>query len=413
MSRDEIQKLLGGYATGTLTGAEQQTLFEAALEDQDLFDALAREQALREVLEDPSARSQLLAALDTRPPAWYRVWWRPAAVACASAVLAIIGYFALRPVPAPVQVAIVKQGVEMQSSHVRQLPAPEVPKAETPAAQPASAVAMPSRSARKPAPPPPPPPEPKVPAAKPGSEPPQVLSQATPAPLSVMNLRENAENKAQAPRAVAPAGVVGGMPGGVAGGTPGGVVGGIFRAAPLPEPPPPAVPNARALYYGEPEPARDFRVLRAAPRSVRPAPSTRMATGAALSAAYPGIRYTFLRVDPAGQSTEVLPSELKDGELVALRITPNDSGTLRVTAGAGTIGATRVEKMNPFTTPAFTAAGQEITVTFDRQAVPASSAFAGSTSIAQQTAADEKATYVVSATPGADRVVFTIRLKRP
>jgi len=29
MNRDDIQKLLGGYATGTLTPEEQQALFEA------------------------------------------------------------------------------------------------------------------------------------------------------------------------------------------------------------------------------------------------------------------------------------------------------------------------------------------------------------------------------------------------
>ena len=53
MSREEIQKLLGGYATDTLSEAERRALFEAALEDQELFDALAKEQALREVFEDP------------------------------------------------------------------------------------------------------------------------------------------------------------------------------------------------------------------------------------------------------------------------------------------------------------------------------------------------------------------------
>jgi hypothetical protein len=42
MSREEIQKLIGGYATGSLTAGEQQALFEAALEDQELFDELAR-----------------------------------------------------------------------------------------------------------------------------------------------------------------------------------------------------------------------------------------------------------------------------------------------------------------------------------------------------------------------------------
>ena len=41
MSPEEIKKLLGGYATGTLTAEEQQALFAAALEDQELFDALA------------------------------------------------------------------------------------------------------------------------------------------------------------------------------------------------------------------------------------------------------------------------------------------------------------------------------------------------------------------------------------
>ena len=63
MSPKEIQKLLGGYATDTLSAAERSALFAAALEDQELFDALAKEHALREVLEDPASRQQLIAAL--------------------------------------------------------------------------------------------------------------------------------------------------------------------------------------------------------------------------------------------------------------------------------------------------------------------------------------------------------------
>ena len=74
MSRDDIHKLLGGYATGTLTPEEQQALFEAALDDQDLFDALAREQSLRDLLRDPAAKAQVLAALDERPWRWYQGW---------------------------------------------------------------------------------------------------------------------------------------------------------------------------------------------------------------------------------------------------------------------------------------------------------------------------------------------------
>ena len=48
MSRDEVRKLLGGYATSTLTQAEQEALFAAALEDQELFEALVKEQPVRD-----------------------------------------------------------------------------------------------------------------------------------------------------------------------------------------------------------------------------------------------------------------------------------------------------------------------------------------------------------------------------
>jgi len=90
MSREEIQKLLGGYATDTLSEAERSALFAAALGDQELFDALAKEQALREVLHDPAARQQLLVAL--RPS---RIWLRrPAVLAmagCAAGILIVAG----------------------------------------------------------------------------------------------------------------------------------------------------------------------------------------------------------------------------------------------------------------------------------------------------------------------------------
>ena len=94
MSREEIQKLLGGYATDTLSAAERSALFEAALEDQELFDALAKEQALRDVLQDVSAREQLIAALGpAREPFARRAWrWlpQPAALAMAGGMLAVL-----------------------------------------------------------------------------------------------------------------------------------------------------------------------------------------------------------------------------------------------------------------------------------------------------------------------------------
>ena len=93
MTRDDIRKLLGGYSTGTLTPEEERALFAAALEDQELFDALAKEQALRDLLRDPAARAQVLAALDERPEPWWR-WLRwPAAVgATAGCLAAVVGF---------------------------------------------------------------------------------------------------------------------------------------------------------------------------------------------------------------------------------------------------------------------------------------------------------------------------------
>ena len=102
MSREEIQKLLGGYATDTLSEAERRALFEAALEDQDLFDALAKEQALRDVLQDSATRQKLIEALGpAREPYSARVWhWlrQPVRLAMAGgiAALLIVGGLVLR-----------------------------------------------------------------------------------------------------------------------------------------------------------------------------------------------------------------------------------------------------------------------------------------------------------------------------
>ena len=58
MRPEDIRKLLGGYATGTLTAEERQALFEAALDDQALFDALAKEQPLRDLLDENQEAAQ-------------------------------------------------------------------------------------------------------------------------------------------------------------------------------------------------------------------------------------------------------------------------------------------------------------------------------------------------------------------
>lgn len=99
MKPRDIEKLLGGYATGTLTDEERRTLFEAALNSQDLFDGLADEEALRELLSDPVARQRLLLALQPAEAPARRGWlawlarpssWALAGGLAAAAVIAVI-----------------------------------------------------------------------------------------------------------------------------------------------------------------------------------------------------------------------------------------------------------------------------------------------------------------------------------
>jgi hypothetical protein len=92
-------RLLGGYATDTLTEAERRELLMAALDDQEVFDAVLAEDGLRELLEAPGARRQVLSALE-RPTWWERAraWlqrpatWADLAVLAATLVVGVVGY---------------------------------------------------------------------------------------------------------------------------------------------------------------------------------------------------------------------------------------------------------------------------------------------------------------------------------
>jgi hypothetical protein len=206
MRPEEIRKLIGGYATGTLTEAEREALFAAALDDQELFNELAGEESLRELLSDPAARAEMLAAVAPRPRVW--AWWRPAVAALAVATIGTVIVLMPRkkapaPAPPPTIVAEVKP------------PAPAT--VDRP---------VPPKRMRKTAPPP-------APAAE-----------AVPVP--------------ELPKA------------GVAGGTPGGVLGGIMSApraaAPAAPLPPPTFSNSFApstlgrlqVTFGAPPTARAF-----------------------------------------------------------------------------------------------------------------------------------------------------------
>lgn len=162
MNPREAEKLLGGYATGTLTEAERRALFAAALEDQSLFDALADEEVLRELLADPSARAKLLAGLE--PPKVRPFWRRPGALTLAASLVAAVG------------VGIVVK--HTKAPQLRELneapPPPQVQQAPAMATPPEAAKAAPKVAPRMkkmesaPIPPPAPTPAPPPAEAEPG-----------------------------------------------------------------------------------------------------------------------------------------------------------------------------------------------------------------------------------------------------
>ncbi len=127
MSR-ETRHLVAGYATDSLGEAERRELLRAALDDQALFDTLVEEDGLRELLQDPAARQQVLAALEERTflerlRAWFE---RPATLvdlgAVAALVLAALAGYALlgiRPMPASRTPAAARPiGAALSARHV-------------------------------------------------------------------------------------------------------------------------------------------------------------------------------------------------------------------------------------------------------------------------------------------------------
>src|SRR5688572_14239494 len=138
----EVEKLIGGYATGTLTEAEQQALFSEALGNQALFDALADEEALRDLLADPVARRQLLGTLTpeqkqasvlARFSAWFfRPMTMTLAAGAAAAGLAVLIVPRLTESPKVEHVAM-SRGVEAARDAAPQQPGPEQAIAPSPA----------------------------------------------------------------------------------------------------------------------------------------------------------------------------------------------------------------------------------------------------------------------------------------
>lgn len=375
---EEVRKLLGGYATGTLTEAERQALFAAALEDQQLFDELAREQSVHDLLQDPAALAEMLAALEDRPKPW--AWWRPAAAALAIAAIATLAVVLPRrkaPVAFPPIVAEVKP------------PTPETippPPLEPPLALRRAAskpIEKPAEKRKSFEPPPPPPPRAEV-AALP--EPP----------------------KAEAPKPAAPPGAIGG--------TPGGGLGGFVPSAPAPQivaiSPPPArnslAPStAETVEVTAAAPMMASQQLRLSARDIfygnRSAP-LRLRTAARQAAAPAreiGLRYVVVRKQ-GDDFVEADPADLPKSDTLALRFTANENGYLSLAGGA----PVALTAMEPYTTPPLDPGANEIRVVFAR--TPQTTLLTPATLL---TEARGREVFVVNTIPAA-ALGFTVALKR-
>lgn len=425
MSREDIQKLLGGYATGTLTPEEQQALFSAALEDQELFDALAREQPLRELLDDPGARAHLLAALDETPEPWYARWWRPAALALATASVAVLAIVAIRQNARPVPQASVTTMAEVKPAAPA---AASVPEASQTADQDQRAkVAAPSPSA--------------VPAKRQSAPPEKVSEKPVPAAPELPSAVP-----ARDPR---PAGAAGGSPGGVVGGIPGGIPAPFAPAPPVLKTEPQAkdqvsvaeltAPSssqrARMLFFGpqqvsgflrsqdapaanaqsEAAPAVSRLDKKKQPQNTAPQARTMMRSTTAF-AGLPGtsplgIRYTLLRRSADGAFLEAPPGGIQPGDTVQVRFEANQDGFLSVLAGgARPIAAIHVSQWIPYITVPIEPGTDQLTVRFSR--VPLTGAAPDSSNLLETPGnARDRATYAALSDPAADPLTFTIALR--
>ncbi len=434
MNRADVHKLLGGYATGTLTPEEQQALFAAALEDQEVFDALAHEQSLRDLLRDPAAKAQLEAALDERPARWYD-WLthrRPAAVLLATAAVAVIAVVAVRPhkPAARVEVARVMEPKPVPAPVETAAPAAVQP-AAAPAPEPkaAPATAEKKRQAAPPlmnvpaAPPPtaPAPPAKVVTEAAPakGVEASLVKPEAPPpvpqvAPAGDKEARKDlaetvhamAQPMPQAQQAFAPAGTGGGVSALS--------VRELFYQQALASQFVDAAAGAQAPQQPQQQQLREQKAETEQDRRVMPRAAPGVFSGGALPrAANPGVRYIVLRMSKTGEFEATDPGDLKRGDTVALRFETNDSGFLSVTADGGKsprpVFNRRVDRFSPYTTPPLPPGEREVRVFFSREAQVAIRSVSLDSANRSQQAAAERATYVVG-DQVSKPVSFTIRL---
>jgi len=394
---DDTRKLLGGYATGTLTQAEQQALFAAALEDQELFDALANDQPLRDLLTDPSARATLLTSLDTPASRLGGFWqWmqRPLVVGLSTAGVVAIAVVAVWQ---GTRIAGVKPAAPQIVAELRnQPPGPVAP----PAGVPSPAVQSETRRRNKVAEPPPTRPadeKAKAVIALPAAPPPP--SAGMQALSSRKEETDAAASAAAPPPPAAPmaAPVVAPKKDAVEVAASAPVIPQLAGAAPEN-----ASLDARALFYANQaaHTGNGFRPLAtqdAAPRAEKAA-----SAGLLKSVVAPvprlGVRISILR----GAAEADLTTVLDPGEIVRLKLIPNADGFLYIADGTRLVASGAAQRLKPFETPElrFTGSGQkQLFVMFSRRpqtVEPQSLATVARGKLVQTPAEQERATYVVS-----------------
>ncbi|HLK48456.1 MAG TPA: hypothetical protein VKT49_09990 [Bryobacteraceae bacterium] len=388
MSRDEIQKLLGGYATGTLTPAERDALFAAALEDQDLFDSLAREEALRELLQDPAAKARLRGALEPRPAAPYWNWLRRAAWAIPAVGLAaiIVVFVMQRQASRPVMIA-------QAPALPRMGPVAPVP---SPVPRSLDLRLPPLLEARR---------EPVAPVAAPPARDAEALKDQAPAapPPPAETVAVEAAQIQQGQQAAA----------GVRLGTTAQTLGAVGGYVPR--------PDARALFFGQPN-APVFQANRVEPQQQRVAV---MRSAAAAPVTQPlGIRYSILRRVPNRELAATIPNEVLDpNDQMVVRFESNEAGYLsvfeRAPEGWRLLNSGHLERLGPYFVPASgsltfdNVAARELFVVFSRQPqqTPYPVPEARLDQVMDSNLA-ERLTYVVSTAPPApaQTIAFPIKL---
>ena len=417
MSREDAEKLLGGYATGTLTPEERQALFAAALEDQDLYDALIREEPLRELLQDPAAKTRLRAALETTRVPWYRAWRRPAALTAAVAAVAVIAVVVERRTHQPARPVLIARAPRIEPTGPVPSPLPQVLELKKVPAVREQRKAIAAKARVKPKPDLREPAEAAlIPAAEPPQEQAAVAQAAPPPPASSapppVSLPPAAVNAFE-PRA-ADAGRLQARGGGAG-------VGGLLP-----------LPDARVLFSAAPlSPNARMDFLNAGIPNRGPArtgiTATVVDTREAPAALHLGIRYTVLRRQAAGGFVEAAPDQEFDaGDAIALRLEANDGGDLMVYQRAGDGGwsllaSEYIARLTPYTVPRtgalpFGDAGSlEFFVLFSRQPLsPPDRVFAPREDQQFSSSPMERASYVVSMAneTGAQRLGFAITLRR-